>query len=312
MAESGQQGFRVIRPGILTLVQDLGRRGHQHLGLAPGGAADEHAFLWANRLLGNRPDSAALEIAYGGLTLEARVATRFALTGADLGAECEGRPLANWATGYLRPGERLRFGHPRSGVRAYLAVAGGFRVEPSFGSVATVMREGLGGLDGDGSPLAAGDWLPCAASAPGPTWRVPARYVPDYRQPLTLGVVAHPRAKDWFSEGERERFYRADYRLSSRSDRMGARLEGEPLRPECGGIVSEGIPFGAIQVPPNGQPIVLLKDRQSIGGYPLLGRVDPLDAFQLAQRQAGERLRLRPVSPEQCHARLAVFRRFLG
>src|SRR5690606_24977774 len=128
-----QSGLRVLNPDILTLIQDLGRFGYQHLGLSTGGAANEHAFLWANRLLGNPPNSPSLEICFGGLQLEAQVITRMALAGADLQAKLNGQPIAPWRTFNLSAGDQLQFGYPKTGVRVYLAVQGGLQLPATFG-----------------------------------------------------------------------------------------------------------------------------------------------------------------------------------
>lgn len=315
----GATGFRVIKPGMLTLLQDLGRFGVQHLGLASGGAADEQAFLWANRLLGNRPGAAALEICVGGLVLEVQVPTRLALTGADLQATLNGRALTPWQTAWVAPGDRLQFVYPRSGLRAYLAVQGGFDVAPTLGSVSTVMREGVGGLDGQGSPIRIGDVLPCPSQealakggiAGEVRMRVPETFVPDYREPLTLRLI-EPGEKSHFSADQYRQLYANEYRLSAQSDRMGVRLSGESLKPDVAGILSEGTSFGSVQVPPDGQPIVLLKDRQTIGGYPKIGTVFALDAFALAQRQPHVLVRFEPVAPATAEHILSRFYRFFG
>ncbi|WP_347331525.1 biotin-dependent carboxyltransferase family protein [Marinimicrobium locisalis] len=303
-------GLRVIKPGPLTLLQDRGRFGYQHLGLSPGGAADEHAFLWANRLLGNASNAPALEITLGGLSLAVERSLQIALTGADLRASVNGRSLKPWRTHTLAAGDRLQFGYASDGVRGYLAVRGGFEVALCFGSVATVTREKMGGLDGVGSPLQAGDELACPEMGLVAERSVPSRFIPDYRQPLTLRLMASEH-KGWFSAAALERLYRSEYRLSPRSDRMGARLEGEAVESLVGGIVSEPVPFGAVQVPPDGVPIVLLKDRQTIGGYPKLGTVHPLDAFALAQRQPGCPIRFAPVTVENCAEQYNEFQGFM-
>lgn len=312
------KGFIVTNPGVLTLVQDLGRFGYQHVGLAPGGAADEHAFLWANRLLGNPPNSPALEICLGGLQLEAELPTRIALTGADAQATLNGQRLAPWQTANVEPRDRLQFGHPKSGVRSYLAVQGGFQVAPTFGSVATVMRERLGGLDGAGGPLRKGDYLPCAVTRVGTSLpdnpslpenlsvKVPPAYVPDYNEVPVLRVIEGHHA-ELFEEQELEVFYSSDYLITNQSDRMGARLSGPSLAPQRPGIISEGTSFGAVQVPPDGQPMVLLKDRQTIGGYPKLGTVFSLDAFALAQRQPHTKVRFEPMDLAQAQQLLSRF-----
>lgn len=321
MTTESTKGLHVIHPGILTLIQDLGRSGYQHLGLTTGGAADEHAFLWANRLLNNPPHCATLEICFGGLQLEAEVATRIAITGADLRASLNGSALQTWQTFNLRPGDRLQFASPKTGVRAYLAVQGGFQINPTFGSVATVMREHLGGLDGKGSPLRKGDRLPCSSAAAPPASYayesavlhkcVPPQFIPDYRQPLTLRVI-EDQGNAPFDRDDLKRFYSSVYEISDQSDRMGVRLSGEPLPPKCPGIISEGVSFAAVQIPPNGQPIILLKDRQTIGGYPKLGTVFALDAFALSQRHPHTQLQFETMELQQAQQRLRRFYRFFG
>lgn len=217
-------GLRVLNGGILALVQDLGRFGYQHLGLSTGGAADEHAYLWANRLLGNVSGAAAVEICFGGLQLEAEISTRIAMTGADLQPTLNGEPVAGWQTLELQRGDRLAFGYAKQGIRGYLAVQGGFQIEPVFGSVSTVMREQVGGLDGKGGKLQAGDLLPCVAADTGRHFSLAPRYRPDYSQPLTLHVIeGHQR--ELFPAAELARFYSETYRISPQSDRMGVRLE---------------------------------------------------------------------------------------
>ncbi len=304
-------GLRVLNTGILALVQDLGRLGYQHLGLSTGGAADEHAYLWANRLLGNAPGAAALEVCFGGLQLEAETATRIAITGADLQPTLNGQLVSAWQTLNLQPGDRLRFGYAKSGVRAYLAVQDGFDIKPVFGSVATVMREQIGGLDGKGGKLAVGDLLPCTASQPRGTVAISPGRLPDYSQPLTLRVIEGHQS-ELFPVEALARFYREAYQISPQSDRMGVRLSGPELHPLADGIISEGISFGAVQVPKDGQPIILLKDRQTIGGYPKLGTVFALDAFMLSQRQPNTEVRFAPMPLYEAQRELQRFYRFFN
>ena len=306
-----QPGLKVIKPGVLTLVQDLGRFAYQHIGLSPGGAADEHAFLWANRLLDNRSNSPALEICFGGLQLEALANTNIAITGAEMNATINDQPIENWQTHALKVGDKLSFAHATSGIRSYLAIQDGFQLQPSFGSVATVMREKMGGLDGDGSPLKTDDFLPCSENKPTLTTRVPPVFIPDYQQPLVLSVIPGEQT-DQFDETELEKLYHWIYRISPQSDRMGIRLEGEPIKPRVQGIISEGIAYGTIQLPPDGQPIILLKDRQTMGGYPKLGTLFVLDAFLLSQQQANTEVRFTQISLEEAQEKLRYFYRFFG
>jgi len=300
--------LNVIACGPLCLLQDGGRQGWQHLGVAPGGPVDKHAAAWANRLLGNAQGAPLLEIALGGLELEAQVDTWLALTGAELPASLDGEPLPAWSRFRVRVGQRLKLGFARAGQRVYLAAAGGFVAEPILGSVATQTREKLGGLAGNGQPLAAGDRLACAALGErfvrGAS--VPWPYRPDYRETPTLRVLPGP---DAFSEEQRQAFFGQSWQISPQSDRMGVRLRGEalsaPRRQWSLGIVE-----GAIQVPPDGQPILLLVDRQTMGGYPLLGVLHPLDIGRLAQCPAHSAVRFAESAVEQAQADLREFLRF--
>nr|WP_294978452.1 biotin-dependent carboxyltransferase family protein [uncultured Pseudomonas sp.] len=300
----------VIACGPLCLLQDGGRHGWQGLGVSPGGPVDRHAAAWANRLLGNGRDTPLLEIALGGVELDARSDTWLALTGAELPACLDGEPLPAWSRFRVRAGQRLKLGFARAGQRACLAVAGGFRVRAVLGSVSTHAREKLGGLSGDGQPLAVGDVLECADEGARFTQgaSVPWSYRPDYREPPALRVLPGP---DAFTAEQRQAFFRQPWRISPQSDRMGVRLRGEALEAPRRQW-SLGVVDGAIQVPPDGQPIILLADRQSMGGYPVLGVLHPLDIGRLAQCPAHSEVRFAPASVEQAQADLRAFLRFFA
>ncbi|GAB3475287.1 5-oxoprolinase subunit C family protein [Azotobacter salinestris] len=303
-------GLAVIRPGPLSLLQDAGRLGWQHLGVSPAGPLDIHAAAWANRLLDNRRGTPLVEIALGGTELQSAIDTWVAVCGAELDIRLDGAPRPNWSRFAVRAGQRLGLGFARSGQRAYLAVAGGFRAGAVLGSVATQTREGLGGLHGDGRSLCAGDVLPCApASLPGAA-SVPWRFVPDYRAEPCLRVMLGGDAGD-FSVADRQRFFAQPWRLSPQSDRMGTRLSGEPLRAPTRQW-SLGVATGAIQVPPDGQPIVLMADRQTMGGYPILGWVHPLDLGLLAQCPAHRTVRFARVRVKTVQEEVREFYRFFG
>lgn len=302
-------GLQIIKPGVLSLIQDLGRHHYQHLGLTTGGAADEQAFCWANRLLDNAPNSPALEICYGGLQLIAQAPCVIAITGADCHVTINDQPVENWQTHLLNTGDLLSFGHPQRGIRTYLAVSGGFFITPTLGSVATVIREKFGGLDGLGSPLQAGDILPCHESANIAKRQVPPDFIPDYQAPLTLRMIKNPQKK-LFSEQALVDLATAQYQISAQSNQMGVRLQGPAIKPQQAGIISEGMAFGAVQIPADGQPIVLLKDRQTIGGYPVIGWVLTLDAFLLAQQTAGKPIKFSVISLAESQQILRDFYRF--
>ena len=303
-------GLRVIRPGPQSLLQDGGRHGWQHLGVSPAGPLDLHAAAWVNRLLDNPWGTPLLEIALGYLELESELDTWLALTGAEVAATLDGTPLPPWSRFPLRAGQRLKLGFARSGQRAYLAVAGGFHAPSQLGSISTQQREGLGGLQGTGEPLRAGDLLPCLAADFSRALSVPWPYQPDYRAPARLRVIGGGD-KAGFAADQVQAFFERSWQLSPQSDRMGARLLGEPLAAPSRQW-SQGVCRGAIQVPPDGQPIILQADHQTMGGYPILGWLHPLDQARLAQCPAHHELRFSPVDIGEAQVELREFYRFFG
>ncbi|MBF0675827.1 biotin-dependent carboxyltransferase family protein [Pseudomonas sp.] len=298
-------GLRVLKPGPLSLVQDAGRFGWQHLGVSPSGPLDGHAAAWANRLLGNPWGTPLVEIALGGVELQSAGNTWLALCGAELDIHIDDQPQANWARFPLRAGQRLRLGFARSGQRSYLAVTGGFCIVPKLGSVATQVREELGGVHGDGRALQLGDLLPCRpARLPGRV-SVPWPYIPDYRREPELRLIA----ADGVDADALQHLLDQRWLISPHSDRMGVRLNGEALQaPRL--QWSQGVVSGTIQVPPDGQPIILMTDRQTMGGYPLLGWLHPLDQWRLAQCPPHSGVRFAPVEVAQAQAELRAFYRF--
>ena len=281
----------------LCLLQDGGRFGVRHLGVTQGGAADWLSMAWANNLLGNPSGAAVIEVTLGGLTLEARDDCCLALAGADLGALLDGQPLAPWRSFIVRKGQRLQFSQPRLGVRAYLAAPGGFNAPAVLGSCATVVREELGGLDGMGRPLARGAELSYSGTAPS-LREVPGALRPGFSDTPALDLVLGAQHGEFSGQSLFDAF-NSTWTLDSRADRMGMRLLGTPLQYQGPSLISEGIPLGAIQVPPDGQPIVLLNDRQTIGGYPRLGALTPLALAQLAQCMPGAVVRFRAVVQDE-------------
>ncbi len=303
-------GFKVINPGLLTTVQDLGRFGHQHMGVTTGGPLDEYAFTWANHLLSNPGGAAMLEITFGGLEMVAEINTNIALTGADLGATINGQGAEPWRTHSVKAGDRLKFHVPESGLRAYLAVSGGFALPQLLGSCSTVMREGIGGLVSDGFKLKAEDRLTCVEAPLAPVTAVPAKDIPDYRKNLELGLIEGYQIAD-FSGEQLRRFFASEYQITPDIDRMGYRLKGAAISPSRSGIISEGIAAGAVQIPADGQPIVLMSDRQTIGGYPKPGCISRLAMGQLAQRGPGASVRFYSLDVSTAQAQRTIFKRHL-
>ncbi|MFZ3468967.1 biotin-dependent carboxyltransferase family protein [Streptomyces sp. 4.24] len=276
------RALEVVRAGALTTVQDLGRPGYAHLGVPRSGALDSGAHALANRLLGNPPGAAALETTLDGVALRALGGPLVvAVTGAPCGVRVCGRAAAWGAPVLLRAGAELEVGRARSGVRSYVAVRGGFAAEPVLGSRSTDLLSGLGP-----PVLSAGALLAVGAPGPDPVAGVDASAAPGPPSELVLPLRLGPRA-DWFERESVAGLLRAPYRVSAASNRIGLRTEGPPLvRARSGELPSEGMVLGAVQVPPDGLPVVFLADHPVTGGYPVVGVVAPGPALDAAA-QAG-------------------------
>lgn len=273
------QAFEVLRPGALTTVQDLGRPGHAHLGVPRSGALDAGAHALANRLLGNPPEAATLETTLDGVGLRALGGpVVVAVTGAPCGVRVCGRAAPWGAPVLLRAGAELEVGRAESGVRSYVAVRGGFAAEPVLGSRSTDLLSGLGP-----PVLAAGALLAVGPAGPDPVAGVDALAAAGPPAELVLPLRLGPRA-DWFDrESVTERLLRARYSVAAASNRIGLRTEGPPLvRARTGELPSEGMVLGAVQVPPDGRPVVFLADHPVTGGYPVVGVVPQGPALDAA------------------------------
>ncbi|MCG7208010.1 biotin-dependent carboxyltransferase family protein [Streptomyces arenae] len=271
----------VVRAGALTTVQDRGRAGHAHLGVPRSGALDAPAAALANRLAGNPPEAAVLETTLNGCALRPRSAVVAAVAGAPCPVSVGGRPAAWGAPVVVPAGELLEVGAVVSGVRSYVAVSGGIAVEPVLGSRATDLLSGLGP-----APLTDGTVLPLGTPA-GPHARVDVAPQPSPPAELVLRVTPGPRA-DWFTPEAFRVFTSRAYRVSSASNRIGLRTEGPALeRARPGELPSEGMVLGAVQVPPDGRPVVFLADHPTTGGYPVIAVVRTTDLPAAAQAAPG-------------------------
>jgi len=295
--------MKVIQPGVLSLLQDTGRLGQHRIGLTTGGPLDKQAFQWANRLCGNTLEDAAtaIEISIGGLVLSVEADASIAFAGADMPLKINQHTVKSWQTLRVKAGDRIEVGYATQGARAYLAVAGGFDIPLSFGSTATVAREGIGGLQG--AALAKDDQLPFHQYAAPEGLMLAPDDRPDYPTSVTLRVITGYQ-QDHFSDSQQALFFNSEYTVSEQCDRMGFRLEGQEVKADITGILSEGICYGAIQIPANGQPIVLLNDRQTIGGYPKIGSVFSLDIARLTQLLPGGKVRFTPITQADAHNQL--------
>jgi KipI family sensor histidine kinase inhibitor len=284
-------GIEVVRSGLFTTVQDLGRRGHRGRGVVQSGAADPFALRLANLLVGNPDDAAGLELTLLGPELRFSHDSLVALGGADFLA------LPRWQPVFVQAGTVLTFGHARAGCRGYLAVAGGIDVPLVLGSRSTYVRAEIGGLRG--RALRDGDTLPVPATprhAQG-RWHVDERIVPAYSTAPVLRVLRGAHA-DQFGRA----LFDGEFKVTAHSDRMGVRVAGAPLtRNTSAELISSAVAPGTIQVPPDGNPIVLLADAQTIGGYPQIAHVIAVDQPLAAQLRPGDRVTFVEVTLAEAH-----------
>ena len=288
----------VKKPGLYTSVQDGGRKGYQHLGVGTAGAMDPRAMRIANILVGNKAEEAVLECTFSGPSLLFESDEVIALTGADFGARLEGQAVPAYAAVAVRAGQCLTLPAAKSGMRAYIAFAGGLDLPPVMGSRSADARAQLGPFGG--RKLQEGDRLHLRAPS-GTLCGMEKRRVTAenrFRGSCLLRAVPGPQ-EDAFTEAGRRAFWDGSYSVSSECDRMGARLLGPAVQAAVeGGILSEGVCFGSVQVPDGGQPIIMLADHQTTGGYAKIATVISSDFRLLGQLKAGDRLRFRAVTPE--------------
>ncbi len=284
--------MEILQTGLLALVEDLGRPRLAHLGVGRSGAADRRSHALANRLVANPDDRATVEVTLGGLTTRVRGGdVTIAVTGADANPVANGVPFGTNSIHYARDGEVISLGAPRTGLRSYLAVRGGFDVAPVLGSRSYDVLSAIGP-----PPLQRGDLLPVGDHHDifPELDQAPVAAIGD--DALALRVVPGPR-KDWFIDPDV--LVRTNWQVSNRSDRIGMRLVGSPLEYRTPGrqLPSEGTTRGAIQVPPNGLPVILGPDHPVTGGYPVVGVVIDADIDRAAQARPGQTLRLQWSRP---------------
>ena len=268
--------------GLQTTVQDLGRPGFGPEGVSASGAADPVALRLGNLLVENQPGVAGLELTLVGGSFVFPDGAVIAITGADLGATVNGRPLEMWASHTLEPGTKLMFGATRNFARGYLAIAGGIQVDPFLGSASTHVLSGLGGFEG--RALRKGDRLRIGkASKKVRRRRITLAALYAFKPRKVLRVTEGPQA-DWFSEAAKQVFYRDVFRVSEESDRVGLRLEGTALDGSTAReMITEGVSLGAVQVTPSGQPIILFVEQQTTGGYPKIANIIAADLHRIGQ-----------------------------
>ncbi|WP_341416688.1 biotin-dependent carboxyltransferase family protein [Paenibacillus filicis] len=304
--------IQVHKPGLLSTLQDLGRYGYQQYGVIVSGAMDSFAHKAANLLVGNGEREATIEMTLIGPVLQFAEEALIAICGSDLSPRIDGETVPLWRPVYIRAGATLAFGSSREGCRCYLAVSGGFDVLQRMNSYSTYLRAGLGGFEG--RALKEGDHLPLKpvtalgmsllerlraeageAGFASASWRLSYELMPAYAAQPELRVI--PGAQyALFQDESLEALFSEEFRVQPQSDRMGYRLSGPPLQmKERLEMLSEPVTFGTVQVPPDGNPIILMADRQTTGGYPKVAQVITADLPVLAQVQIGRPVRFRLV-----------------
>lgn len=290
--------FQVIKPGLMTTFQDLGRHGYQEYGVVVAGAMDDFSLQIANLLVGNHRDEAGLEVTMMGPVLKVLEDSVIAITGGNLSPRVNGQPAPMWKSFEVKEGQLVEFGQPMEGIRSYISVAGGFDLPAVMGSNSTYLKAKIGGLNG--RALEKEDILYGNEDVHAVTGRsLHYDEIPKYQKEVTVRVVLGPH-QDAFTDEAIKTFLSSNYEITPQSDRMGFRLKGPELTHKTtADIISEAIPLGGIQVPANGQPIILMADRQTTGGYTRIATVISTDISLLAQAAPGAVVRFEEVSVEE-------------
>ena len=301
--------IEIITPGLLTTVQDFGRVGVMKNGFTQNGAMDRYSMTVANRLCGNCDSAPVLEMTVLGVTARFTQDTVVCVSGADFGAKINDKPIKRNKAYKINKGDILSMGTAKSGMRAYLAVAGGIVGEYVFGSASTNLKFAFGGHFG--KKLQSGDVLSIGTGAfplgDIDKWEIPES---EYSKDAQLRVVLGPQ-NDMFTDEDIRLFLSQEYEVTAQSDRMGIRLSGEPLKSKNGmDIISDGIVFGSVQVPNSGEPIILMADHQTTGGYAKIATVISVDLPRASQLLAGNTVRFKSVTVEEAEQEAKKQKRF--
>ncbi|MFS0638235.1 biotin-dependent carboxyltransferase family protein [Mesobacillus foraminis] len=290
--------FQVVKPGLLTSFQDLGRTGYQEFGVVVSGAMDDYALQMANLLVGNDRNEAALEVTLMGPTLKVLEDAVISICGGNLSPTVNGLKAPMWKSFRVKNGDVIEFGRPVEGARAYIALGGGFDLPEIMGSKSTFLKAKLGGLNG--RPIERDAILNGTETGRGTAGRsLHAAEIPRYRKEMVIRVCLGPHLQA-FSDSSIQTFLTSIYEVTPQSDRMGYRLKGPLIKHQISAdIISEAIPLGGIQVPANGEPIILMADRQTTGGYTRIATVISTDIPLLAQALPGCLLRFVAIPVEE-------------
>lgn len=288
--------IKMIRPGMYTTIQDLGRFNYQRSGMSVAGAMDSFSLKTANILVGNDEGEACFETTLTGPEIEFDCDALIAVTGADLSPNVGGKDIKMWSSVKLHKGDVLSFGTIKSGCRSYIAVAGGIDVPVVMGSKSTYVKGHVGGFEG--RPLKAGDGInlvePGRNMNLGNT-KLQSKFIPDYKNEIEVRVVLGPQ-DDYFTEDGIKTFLNSEYKVTNEADRMGYRMSGPEIAHKNGAdIISDGITLGSVQVPGHGMPIIMMADRQTTGGYTKIATVITPDIDYMGQLKPGDKVRFKAI-----------------
>ncbi|UTR16349.1 biotin-dependent carboxyltransferase family protein [Salipaludibacillus sp. LMS25] len=296
--------IKVEESGLHTTIQDSGRYGHQEYGIVPSGPMDPFAFKMANLLAGNKLNEAAIEMTMIGPSLTFLEDTVMAVAGAHLSPTVDNKKIPMWTSVLIHKGQTLRFGKPKYGARAYLAIAGGMKTDKVLGSRSTHTKSRLGGIKGE--VLETGDVVPGIQYDKSELYKWKGKSLahslrPVYQSHHMVRVIPDVQ-ETFFKKEDVSTFYTHSYKITPQSDRMGYRLTGRKIKREVNeDILSEAVAFGSIQIPSDGNPIVLMADRQTTGGYPKIGTVIHHDLWKVAQLLPGQTLSFQREAVEEGH-----------
>lgn len=285
--------IKILNKGVLTSIQDLGRRGYQKYGVPVCGVMDEYSHRIANILVGNKMEEATLEVTLFGLKIEFIDKQMISITGGNLQPKINNKIVDMWQTLEVKKGDILSLSGLKSGMRSYIAFSGGFDIEKTMGSKSYYSRAGLG------TKVENNQILNIKTNLTVKKMKLEKKYIPEFESKIECRVVLGPQ-DDYFSDQAIDIFFKSEYALQNDSDRMGFRLKGEPIsHKKTADIISDGLSKGAIQIPGNGQPIIMMSDAQTTGGYTKIGYVIKEDLNKLSQLKPGGKIRFKKVMIEK-------------
>ena len=292
--------IKIIRSGLQTTIQDTGRWGYQQYGMPVSGAMDTYSMQLANKLVGNHFNEACLEATISGPAIQFEADTYISVCGANMQPKINNIDIEMFKTLQVKPGDVLSFGGLQNGVRTYIAISGGIQVPAVMGSKSTYLRGKIGGLNG--RQLKTGDKIEMGICPDKiEIKKATSEQIHEYKDSFTARIIAGPES-GYFTLNGMEKFLYSEFQLSDQCDRMGYRLNGEKIEHKStADIISSGIAFGTVQVPSHGEPIIMMADRQTTGGYPRIANVISADLPYLAQLKPGDKIRFKEIKLDMAH-----------